>query len=115
MNSVSASDEYDYADYGYEYEYEIEKMITPAPDQVLSVEGLESVEVLTGEEAILSCTTQSDIYLCQFGKPSGEEIVVTTQGMIAIYGRLSYHGEDPKKDCGIKISNVQEVDNGTWT
>ena len=30
-------------------------------------------------------------------------------------GRLSYHGKDPKKDCGIRIGNVTESDNGNWT
>jgi len=80
----------------------------------VSVAGLESVEVRTGEEAILSCTTQSELEFCQFEDPAGETFILK-EGAAYQSGRLSYHGQDPKKECGIRIENVQESDNGNWT
>jgi len=79
-----------------------------------SVAGLESVEVRAGEEARLSCSTQSDIEFCQFEDPAGESFIMR-EGLDYQAGRLSYHGEDPKKECGIRIGNVKESDNGKWT
>ena len=76
--------------------------------------GLESVEVRAGEEARLSCGTQSDIVLCLFEDPAGESFLME-EGKDYQSGRLSYHSEDPKKECGIRIGNVQESDNGKWT
>ena len=80
----------------------------------MSVAGLESVEVRAGEEARLSCTTQSELEFCQFEDPAGETFILK-EGAAYQSGRLSYHGEDIKKDCGIRIANVQESDNGNWT
>jgi len=80
----------------------------------VSVAGLESVEVRAGEEARLSCTTQSDLEFCQFEDPAGESFIMR-EGLAYQGGRLSYHGENPKKECGIRIENVQEADNGMWT
>jgi len=80
----------------------------------VSVAGLESVEVRAGEEARLSCTTQSELEFCQFEDPAGETFILK-EGAAYQSGRLSYHGEDIKKDCGIRIANVQESDNGNWT
>ena len=76
--------------------------------------GLESVEVRAGEEARLTCTTQSDLEFCQFEDPAGESFIMSVGGSYQD-GRLSYHGEDPKKECGIRIENVRESDNGNWT
>ena len=67
-----------------------------------------------GEEARLSCTTQSDLEFCQFEDPAGESFIMR-EGLACQVGRLSYHGENPKKECGIRIENVQEADNGMWT
>jgi len=80
----------------------------------VSVAGLESVEVRAGEEAMLSCTTQSDLAFCQFEDPAGETFILSSDSVYQD-GRLSYHGKDPKKDCGIRIGNVKESDNGNWT
>ena len=80
----------------------------------VSVAGPESVEVRAGEEAILSCTTQSEMEFCQFEDPAGETFILK-EGTTYQSGRLSYHGQDPKKECGIRIENVQESDNGNWT
>ena len=80
----------------------------------VSVAGLESVEVRAGEEARLTCTTQSDLEFCQFEDPAGESFIMSVGGSYQD-GRLSYHGEDPKKECGIRIENVRESDNGNWT
>ena len=67
-----------------------------------------------GEEARLSCSTKSDIEFCQFVDPAGESFIMK-EGLDYQGGRLSYHGEDPKKECGITIGNVKESDNGNWT
>ena len=76
--------------------------------------GLESVEVRAGEEARLSCTTEADLAFCQFEDPAGETFILNSDSVYQD-GRLSYHGKDPKKDCGIRIGNVKESDNGNWT
>ena len=76
--------------------------------------GLESVEVRAGEEARLSCSTESDIEFCQFEDPAGESFIMR-DGLDYQSGRLFYHGENLKKECGIVIRNVQESDNGEWT
>jgi len=79
------------------------------------VSGLESVEVREGEEARLTCSTSSaDIVFCQFEDPSGKSFIMK-ENLPYEDGRLTYHGEDPTKDCGIRIANVRESDNGKWT
>jgi len=81
----------------------------------VSVSGLESVEVREGEEARLTCSTSSaDIVFCQFEDPSGKSFIMK-ENLPYEGGRLTYHGEDPTKDCGIRIANVRESDNGKWT
>jgi len=77
------------------------------------VEGLESVEVREGEEAILSCTTPSDILFCTFRSPSDETFNMKP-GLPYEDGRIVYHGTDEKKECGLKVTNVKEKDNGEW-
>ena len=76
--------------------------------------GLESVEVRAGEEARLSCSIQSDIVLCLFEDPAGESFLME-EGKDYQSGRLSYYRENLKNECGIRIGNVQETDNGKWT
>ena len=76
--------------------------------------GEASVEVRGGEVAKLSCSTPSDIVFCTFVDPSGESFNMLG-GLNYEDGRISYLGEDAKKDCGIVIKNVQEKDNGEWT
>jgi len=81
----------------------------------VSVNGLESVEVREGEEARLSCTTSSaDIQFCQFENPEGKSFIMS-KNLPYEDGRLTYHGEDITKECGIRIANVRESDNGKWT
>jgi len=77
------------------------------------VEGLESVEVREGEEAILSCTTPSDILFCTFRSPTDETFVMKA-GVPYEGGRIVYHGTDEQKECGLKITDVKEKDNGEW-
>lgn len=77
------------------------------------VEGLESVEVREGEEAILSCTTPSDILFCTFRSPTDETFTMKP-GVPYEDGRIVYHGTDEKKECGLKITDVKEKDNGEW-
>jgi len=76
--------------------------------------GEASVEVRGGEVAKLSCSTPSNIAFCTFVDPSGESFNMVG-GLNYEDGRISYLGEDAKKDCGIVIKNVQEKDNGEWT
>jgi len=77
------------------------------------VEGLESVEVREGEEAILSCTTPSDILFCTFRSPTDETFTMA-KSIPYEEGRIVYHGTDEKRECGMKITNVKEKDNGEW-
>jgi len=81
----------------------------------VSVSGLQSVEVRAGEEARLSCSTSSaDIQFCLFEDPAGQSFIMT-KDLPYEGGRLTYHGEDTKRECGIRIANVKESDNGKWT
>ena len=77
------------------------------------VQGLESVEVREGEEAILSCTTPSEILFCTFRSPTDETFTMKP-GIPYEDGRIVFHGTDEKKECGLKITNVKEKDNGEW-
>lgn len=77
------------------------------------VQGLESVEVREGEEAILSCTTPSEILFCTFRSPTYETFTMKP-GIPYEDGRIVFHGTDEKKECGLKITNVKEKDNGEW-
>eukprot|EP00092_Neocalanus_flemingeri_P030364 GFUD01032962.1.p1 GENE.GFUD01032962.1~~GFUD01032962.1.p1 ORF type:complete len:532 (-),score=132.75 GFUD01032962.1:652-2247(-) len=79
----------------------------------VAVEGFESVEVREGEEAILSCTTPSDILFCTFRSPTDETFTMKS-GLPYEEGRIVYHGEDEKRECGMKITDVKEKDNGEW-
>jgi len=79
----------------------------------VAVEGLESVEVREGEEAILTCTTPSDILFCTFRSPTDETFTMKP-GIPYEDGRIVYHGEDEKRECGLKITDVKEKDNGEW-
>ena len=79
----------------------------------VAVEGLESVEVREGEEAILSCTTPSEIVFCTFRSPTDETFTMK-KGIPYEEGRIVYHGDDEKKECGLKITDVKEKDNGEW-
>merc|ERR1711988_48527 len=66
-------------------------------------------------EARLSCSTSSaDIAFCQFEAPSGKSFIMS-KNLPYEDGRLTYHGEDPSKECGIRIASVKEEDNGKWT
>jgi len=73
-----------------------------------------SIEVRTGDEAQLSCTTSSNIRFCQFKSPSGEPFILE-KGIQYEDGRITYDGEDSNTECGVKITNVMEKDNGQWT
>lgn len=75
--------------------------------------GRARVEVKEGEAAELSCTTPLDIAFCTFFDPSGESLNMQP-GIRYEDGRITYLGNDQKKDCGVKINNVQEKDNGEW-
>ena len=68
----------------------------------------------TGDEAQLSCTTSSNIRFCQFKSPSGEPFILE-KGIQYEDGRITYDGEDSNTECGVKITNVMEKDNGQWT
>jgi len=73
-----------------------------------------SIEVRTGDEAHLSCTTSSEIAFCTFKSPSGDSHILR-KGIKYEDGRITYFGEDTATECGVKISNVLEKDNGVWT
>jgi len=73
-----------------------------------------SIEVRTGDEAHLSCTTSSEIAFCTFKSPSGDNHILR-KDIKYEDGRITYFGEDTATECGVKISNVLEKDNGVWT
>jgi len=74
-----------------------------------------SVEVRTGDDAMLGCSTPSSkIEFCQFKSPSGESFILR-EGIQHDNGRITYNGEDTASDCGIKITKIEEKDNGLWT
>jgi len=73
-----------------------------------------SIEVRTGDEAHLSCTTSSEIAFCTFKSPSGDSHILR-KGIKYEDGRITYFGEDTATECGVKILNVLEKDNGVWT
>jgi len=72
-----------------------------------------NVEVKLGEEALLECKIPSSISFCTFVSPSNSQYTIK-KGLSHDDGRITYNGEDESKDCGIKINNVQEKDNGDW-
>jgi len=72
-----------------------------------------SIEVRTGDEAKLSCTTSSDIQFCAFTAPDGTNFFLK-KNIPYEGGRITYAGEDESTDCAVKIANVAEKDNGEW-
>jgi hypothetical protein len=80
----------------------------------VSVSSKGSVNVRPNEEVDLSCTADSPIKNCNFVSPSGTNYFVSKDDTFKYDDRISYLGEDATRDCGIKIENVQEADNGEW-
>jgi len=72
-----------------------------------------SIEVRTGDEAKLSCTTSSDIQFCAFTAPDGTNFFLK-KNIPYEGGRITYAGEDESTDCAVKIASVEEKDNGEW-
>merc|ERR1711892_470836 len=71
-------------------------------------------EVLVGEEAVLECRVSgAPVAFCTFTSPTKSQYIIK-KGLSHDNGRITYHGQDENRDCGIKISNVQESDNGNW-
>jgi len=73
----------------------------------------QSIEVRTGDEAKLSCTTSSDIQFCAFTAPDGTNFFLK-KNIPYEGGRITYAGEDESTDCSVKIASVEEKDNGEW-
>ena len=71
-----------------------------------------SVEVRPGDEANLSCRS-SNIAACIFNSPSGETLFMK-RGINHENGRITYSGEDESTDCSVRITNIEEKDNGIW-
>jgi len=73
----------------------------------------QSIEVRTGDEAKLSCTTSSDIQFCAFTAPDGTNFFLK-KNIPYEDGRITYAGEDESTDCAVRIASVEEKDNGEW-
>merc|ERR1719297_29898 len=71
-----------------------------------------SVEVRPGDEARLSCATSSPVAFCAFSSPSGDNYILQT-GLVYDGDRISKDGEE-EGVCAVKITNIQEKDNGVW-
>lgn len=71
----------------------------------------DDVQVRLGEDAVLVCITRIDFKFCSFKSPAGK---LFTMDPALHYKRISYHGDNPVRDCGLKISGVSEEDNGVW-
>jgi len=80
----------------------------------VSVQAPGNVEVKEGEEAILRCTTPSDILFCTFTSPEGKTMNMKKGLAYGDNGRIEFHGEDETKECGLRIIDVKEKDNGEW-
>jgi len=74
--------------------------------------GEKSVEVRPGDEANLSCAS-SNIIGCIFQSPDGKTLFLK-KGVAHEGGRISYSGEDESTECNVRISNIEEKDNGEW-
>ena len=74
--------------------------------------GEKSVEVRPGDEANLSCAS-SNIIGCIFQSPDGKTLFLK-KGVAHEAGRISYSGEDESTECNVRISNIEEKDNGEW-
>jgi len=73
-----------------------------------------SIEVRTGDEAELSCSTSPHpIQFCAFTAPDGTNFFLK-KNIPYEGGRITYAGEDETTDCAVKISSVEEKDNGEW-
>jgi len=71
-----------------------------------------SVEVRPGDEARLSCATSSPVAFCAFSSPGGDNYILQT-GLVYDGDRISKDGEE-EGVCAVKITNIQEKDNGVW-
>ena len=68
----------------------------------------------TGDEAELSCSTSPHpIQFCAFTAPDGTNFFLK-KNIPYEGGRITYAGEDETTDCAVKISSVEEKDNGEW-
>ena len=74
-----------------------------------------SIEVRPGDEAELRYTTSYNIKLCEFSNPYGDTFLVKKNNSYSFRGSMiSYAGENESTDCGVRITGVQENDNGEW-
>ncbi|XP_023340999.1 fasciclin-3 isoform X2 [Eurytemora carolleeae] len=80
----------------------------------VSVSSTGSVNVRPNEEVDLLCKAASPIKICNFVSPSGVNYFVSKSLGVKYEDRISFLGEDETSDCGIKIENVRESDNGAW-
>jgi len=80
----------------------------------VAVQAPENVEVKEGEEAILECSTTSVISFCTFITPTGQTFIMKKGLAYGDNKRIEFHGEDEAKDCGLRIKEVKEKDNGDW-
>ena len=60
----------------------------------------------------LSCATSSPVAFCAFSSPSGDNYILQT-GLVYDGDRISKDGEE-EGVCAVKITNIQEKDNGVW-
>jgi len=74
--------------------------------------GNPSIQVKQGEEALLSCDTKESILFCTFTSPTGESFNMIPD--LKYKNRYEFHGVNTQEDCGIKITDVQDEDNGDW-
>lgn len=74
--------------------------------------GNPSIQVKQGEDALLSCDTKESILFCTFTSPTGEIFNMIPD--LKYKQRYEFHGENTQEDCGIKITDVQDEDNGDW-
>lgn len=73
----------------------------------------ESVVVTEGESMDLLCSANSGAKACSFSSPGGD-VFVMFEGANYDGGRVEQYGNTPN-DCGARVINVAEKDNGQWT
>eukprot|EP00095_Tigriopus_kingsejongensis_P001483 maker-scaffold124_size330879-snap-gene-1.22 protein:Tk01483 transcript:maker-scaffold124_size330879-snap-gene-1.22-mRNA-1 annotation:"fasciclin-3 precursor" len=73
----------------------------------------EGVTVSEGEQVDLVCTASTETKGCSFTEPSGE-VYSIFEGARYQRGRISHFG-NTGFDCGIRISDIKDADNGQWT
>jgi len=73
---------------------------------------MEDITVKRGDESIMLCTADTEALACVFQSPTGQSFSMLKGAKYE--DRIEQYGLK-KEDCGLRITSVQDADNGLWT